>query len=181
MVAELFRRNRGARGVLATKIVEAIRGEAEWIPPQYGDESEPKNFGQPLNVNGSFDEGAKGWDRPDHVQHVRRGRGVARVGGAVKGKVLRVRTDLARDPWLEYTRNIRLGLSDPDKPADVPKIARDTSYDSVAGLEGVHFRSDWIKVTPGPAVLADGGLQAGDQGHGPEDFPEGLPRLLSRR
>jgi hypothetical protein len=132
-----------ARGILAMMIVEAIRGEAEWTPPQYGDESEPKNFGKPLNVNGSFDERAKGWDRPDHVSTFIEEDSAGKAGQAAKGDILRVRTDLARDPWLEYTRNIRLGLADPDKP---PKIARDTSYDSVAGLEGVHFRGDWIEV-----------------------------------
>ncbi len=93
-----------ARGILATKIVEAIRGEAEWTPPQYGDEPEPKNFGKPLNVNGSFDEGAKGWDRPDHVSTFIEENVLdkaANSGGPAPGtgrNILRVRTALSRDP-----------------------------------------------------------------------------------
>jgi hypothetical protein len=60
--------------------------------------------------------------------------------------VLRVRTDLARDPWLAYKRDLLLGRASPDEP---PEIPRDTSYSSVAGLEGVHFVSDYIPATPG--------------------------------
>jgi hypothetical protein len=171
-----------ARGVLAMKIAEAILGEAEWTPPQYGDEPEPKNFGKPLNVNGSFDEGAKGWDRPDHVSTFieddssdKRGIGVSPVPTPDRRDacrtILRVRTDLARDPWLEYTRNIRLGLADPDKP---PKIARDTSYDSVAGLEGVHFRSDWLEVKqPGLRYWLTADFKPGTEGMAPKIFVKG--------
>jgi len=44
-------------------------------------------------------------------------------------------------------RDIRLGGADPNKP---PKLEKNTSYhNSVAALEGVHYRSDWIKATPG--------------------------------
>ncbi len=39
-----------------------------------------------------------------------------------------------------------MGLASPKNP---PKLKKDTSYGSVAGLEGVHYRSVWIKATPG--------------------------------
>jgi len=129
-----------ARGNIAMKIVEAIRGQAEWVPPQYGDEEEPKNLAQALNANGGFEKGRAGWDRPDNVSTF------IEQGPAGRGKILRIRTDLARGPWLEYKRALMFGQADPGKP---PKIARDTSYGSVAGLEGVHFASEWIKATPG--------------------------------
>jgi len=137
-----------AGGLIARQIVEQITGRPEWVPPQYGDEPEPKDFGKPLNVNGGFEQGRTGWQRPDNAASF------LEKGPPGRGMVLRIRTDLARDPWLEYYRNIRLGLADPDKP---PKIARDTGYGSVAGLEGVHFNSDWIDATPGQRywLLAD--------------------------
>ncbi|MFB3892084.1 MAG: hypothetical protein ACE15C_08695 [Phycisphaerae bacterium] len=139
-----------ARGELAREIVQAVTGQAEWIPPQYGDEKEPdaKALGKPENANGDFEDGAKHWDHPDNAGTF------VEKGPEGRGNILRVQTDLLRDPWLEYTRNIRLGLADPDKP---PRIPRDTGYDSVAGLEGVHFRSEWIKAVPGQRywMLAD--------------------------
>ena len=124
--------------VTAMRIVEKLRGEAEWVPPQYGDEAEPKKFGKPLNVNGDFERGHRGWDPPDRVSTflVRGPKG--------RGKILRVRTDLARDPWLEYRRQLRMGRT---TPARAPHIARDTSYGSVAGLEGVHYRGMHIDAT----------------------------------
>lgn len=127
-----------ARGEIARQIVQVVTGQEEWIPPQYGDEPEPKNFGAPLNANGGFEQGPRHWDAPDNVSTF-----LEDLAG--HGKVLRVRTDLERDPWLEYVRNLRLGLADPSKP---PKIGKDTSYNSVAGLEGVHYRSDWIAAVP---------------------------------
>ena len=139
-----------AAGVVAAKIVEAVRGKPEWKPPEYGDETEPgiKELGAPLHRGGDFEKARPGWDRPDNVSTF------IEPGPAGRGKVLRIRTDLQRDPWLAYRRKLRFGEADPNRP---PKIARDTSYGSVAGLEGVHFRSQWIDATPGHRywLLAD--------------------------
>ncbi len=129
-----------ARGVIARKIVEAVRGRAEWTPPQYGDEAEPNAFAAPLNANGGFESGHFGWDSPDNVSTF------IERGDAKRGKILRIRTDLARDPWLAYRRGLMFGHADANRP---PKIERDTTYGSVAGLEGVHFAGEWIKATPG--------------------------------
>lgn len=131
-------RGERAHAIITRAIVERIRLKEEWAPPEYGDENEPEKFGKPLNTGGDF-EAAKGWDAADNVSTML----VAETG---RGKVLKIRTDLARDPWLAYRRRLRMGKADPANP---PKIARDTSYASVAGLEGVHFRSEWIKATPG--------------------------------
>ena len=130
-----------ARGLIAQQIVEAALGAKEWLPPEEGDEDEPKKFGKPLNVNGGFETpGAKGWDAPDNagtfIEADPRG----------GGKVLRIQTDLERDKWYEYRRKLRLGLVSSKNP---PKLKRDTSFGSVAGLEGIHYRSIWIKATPG--------------------------------
>ncbi len=132
-----------ARGLMARQIVEAIRGRAEWKPPEYGDEAEPKEFGPPLNVNGDFESCPAGWQRPDNVSmkivpDPRPGR---------KGHVLRLFTDLDREAWLKYQRDLRLGRADPARPPRIGTVAN--KYATVAGLEGVHFRSNWIPARPG--------------------------------
>jgi len=132
-----------ARGNIAKGIIEAIRGAAEWTPPEYGDEDEPKTFAPALNVNGDFESGHDGWQRPDNVSmkivpDPRTGR---------RGKVLRLFTDLEREAWLKYQRDLRLGKADPSRPPVIGTVAN--KYATVAGLEGVHFRSKWIKATPG--------------------------------
>ena len=150
-----------ARGLIARGVVEKITGQAEWTPPQYGDEDEPKEFGKPLNVNGSFDKGHTGWDAPDNAGTF------IEDGPRGRGKVLRIRTDLERDKWYEYRRKLRLGLASPRNP---PKLKRDTSYGSVAGLEGVHYRSDWIDAKGGQRYW----LTADKKGPGAKIFIKGF-------
>ena len=130
-----------ARSILTTKVSDMVRGKARWKPPETGDEKPPEKFPAPLNANGSFEAGAKGWDMLDGVSTF------IEPGPAGRGKVLRVQTDLARDPWLAWRRKLRLGLvADASNP---PQIRRDTSYGCVGALEGVHYRSEWIRATPG--------------------------------
>ncbi len=128
-----------ARGVIAMAIIEAVRGKAEWKPPEYGDEDEPKKFPKPLNASGDF-ESKGGWEPPDGAATF------IEAGPSGRGKVLRVRTDLERAPYIEYRRKLRFGLTDTSNP---PKIGRDTSYGSMAGLEGIYYRSKWLQATPG--------------------------------
>ena len=146
--AEFADASERARAVLSKQIVERIRKQAEWQPPEYGDEAEPKSFGQPLNVNGRFEEGLAGWDAPDNVAtfHI--------PGPSGRGKVLQITTDLERAAWMEYRRKLLFGQADPKHP---PKIGKDSSYASVAGMEGVHYYSDWIDATAGQRywLLAD--------------------------
>ena len=131
-----------SRAVIAGQIVEAVIGGELWTPPEYGDEPEPPaaKLGKPLNRNGSFDEGSAGWDEADNVSTF------YEPGSKGRGGVLRVRTDLQRDPWLAYRKALRMGQADRNNP---PKIATDTSYSCIGGLEGVHVRSEWLKATPG--------------------------------
>lgn len=129
--------------VIGKAVVEAITGAGEWVPPQYGDEAEPTpaELGKPLNVNGSFDaSGGGGWQRPDNVASF------FEAGPTGRNTVLRIRTDLDRWPYIRYIRDIRMGRASPDNP---PKIATKTGYSCLGGMEGVHFKSDWIKATPG--------------------------------
>ncbi|MBL7221635.1 MAG: hypothetical protein ISS69_16110 [Phycisphaerae bacterium] len=153
-----------ARGLIARGVVEKITGQAEWVPPQYGDEDEPEKFGKPVNVNGSFDLFGKkhtGWDAPDNAGTF------IEDGPRGRGKILRIRTDLERDKWYEYRRKLRMGLASPKNP---PKLKRDTSYGSVAGLEGVHYRSDWIDAKGGQRYW----LTADKKGPGAKIFIKGF-------
>lgn len=129
-----------ARAVLSKRIVETIRQEAEWQPPEYGDEPEPAQWGPPVNVNGRFENAHAGWDHPDNVATF------LTAGPAGRGKVLKITTNLERGPWIAYRRRLRFGQADPTRP---PKIGKDSSYASVAGMEGVHYRGAWIDAAPG--------------------------------
>jgi len=126
--------------VVSKAAVEAITGLAEWVPPEYGDEDEPKTFAKALNVNGNFDAGRLGWQEPDRVASF------IEPGDSGRGKILRVRTDLQRWPYINYIRAIRMGKASPKNP---PQIGRDTSMGGLAGFEGVHFKSELIRATPG--------------------------------
>ena len=129
-----------ARGQIAAKVMEEVNKQSEWRPPEYGDETEPKNFGLPV-VNGSF-EIPEPWEKPDLATSFFEPCDVKE-----RGKVLRIQTDLERDKWLEYQRQLRLGQSDPSK---APKLEKNTSYDnSVGALEGVHFCSKPFVAKPG--------------------------------
>lgn len=160
-----------ARGVIARTVVEEIRGEPEWTPPEYGDTPVPENLGEPLNRNGGFERGHTGWDHPDNCASF------LVKGPPGRGTVLKIRTDLPNAPWVEYHRKLRLGLASPDNP---PKLPRDTSFGSVAGLEGVHYNSEYIDVTkpnrrywltadallPAPKIFVKGYLDWTDRADG---------------
>lgn len=138
-----------ARAIIAGRIIEKITGQARWKPPEMGDQTEPKAFGKPENTNGDFESGHRGWDRPEGVSTF------LEKGPACRGTILRMKNDLARDPWLEYRRDLLLKNRTPDNP---PQIAHDTSYGSVAGLEGTDYTSEFFKCTPGQRywLIADG-------------------------
>ena len=128
------------RALIATAVVEKLTGHVEWRPRERGEEAEPKDFGAPENVNGDFEKGAKGWDRPDNVSTF------LEDGGKGHGTVLRMRNDLALDPWLEYRRALRFGKADPNDP---PEIPQDTSMGGLAGFDGCDYVGEFFKAIPG--------------------------------
>ncbi len=132
-----------ARGVIATRVVEALRGRPEWRPPEQGDEAEPKNFGKPLNVNGGFDAPGfhpRGWEKVDGISSML-------TDHPGRGRVLRIYTNLDRNPWVAWRHKVRLGTGDPRKP---PKIGPPKNqYAAVGAIEGVKLVSDWIDAKPG--------------------------------
>jgi len=147
-----------ARGLIARWIVEALTGKEEWVPPQYGDEEEPKKFGRPLNLNGGFEKGHTGWDPPDLAATF------LIDGPKGRGKVLKVLTTVNRDQWIAYRRRLRMGA----KPTKDHGVTHKGG--SVAGLEGVHYRGMWIKATPGQRYW----LTADKKGPGAKIFIKGF-------
>jgi TolB-like protein len=129
-----------AKGVIAAAIAEAAAGGKGWRPPAYGDEPEPEHFGPSLNANGDFESTGAGWEGPDCVATF------LADGPEGRGKVLRIRTDLKREPYLEYRHRLLLGQADSRNPPAVPS---DGTYSSLAGTEGVHYSSDWIRARAG--------------------------------
>ena len=163
-----------ARGEIARGVVEKLRSKASWKPPEYGDEDEPKSFGKTLNVSGDFESGA-GWQRPDNVSMMF----APDPRAGHKGKVLRLFTDLDREAWLKYQRDLRLGKADPNHPPKIGTVAN--KYATVAGLEGVHFRSQWIKAKPGQRYWLVADMKGKSAGmFFPKIFVKGFPRTVSR-
>jgi TolB-like protein len=134
-----------SEAVISKAVCEAVTGGEEWKPPEYGDVKPPADLGKPLNRNGGFEQGHVGWQEPDNVATFIEPcpRDMAPAG---RGNVLRVRTDLARWPYIDYVRDIRMGKASPARP---PKLGTDTGYGSLGGNEGVHFKSELLKATPG--------------------------------
>ena len=154
------------RAVIVRQIVEDLTGQTLWSPPEQGIVAEPDTFGDPLNSAGDFDHAEQGWTPADDVAIF------YEAGEEDRGAVLRIRTDLERQPYLDYLQRLRLGQLDAGDP---PQIARDTSYGSLAGIEGVHVRSHWIPATPGQQywLVADVKCQA-NQTFFPRIFVKGF-------
>lgn len=131
--------------IISKAVCEAVTGAEEWKPPEYGDVAQPAELGKPLNRNGGFEQGHAGWQEPDRVATFLEPC-PREMDDGKRGHVLRVRTDLERWPYIDYIRDLRMGKASPSKP---PKIGTDTSFGSLGGNEGVHFKSEWIKATPG--------------------------------
>lgn len=152
------------RAVIAGKIVTDITGRPLWAPPELDAEPEPaaEEFGPALNPGADFEDPASGWDAPDNVAVF------YEPSPDGHGGVLRVKTDLKRDPYLKYRQALQNGQADAANP---PTIKEDRSFTSLAGVEGVHVRSVWIKATPGQRYW----LTADIQGQANETF---FPRIF---
>lgn len=97
-----------------------------------------------LVPNGSFEKGAKGnpakWQRPDGLTSYW-------VADTVrKGRCLEIDTDVYKSEYRARQDEMALDPVPPAKPKTPPVGDK---YDTVAGVEGVAFYSDWIAVKPG--------------------------------
>jgi hypothetical protein len=108
-----------------------------------------------LVPNGDFEAAGKGgpaaWQRPDGLTSF----WVSAPGG--KGKCIEIDTDVlasqfrAREDEMEKAR--AAGLQPPPPPKRLP--TQPPKYDTVAGLDGVHFGSDEIPIDPAKHYLLE--------------------------
>ena len=99
-----------------------------------------------LVPNGSFEKGEKerpaGWQRPDGLTSFW-------VADPLrKGRCLKIDTDVYKDEYRARQDEMAREPVPPARPKTPPVGAK---YDTVAGVEGVAFYSDWIAVKPGQA------------------------------
>jgi len=100
--------------------------------------------GRNILPNGDFERGGAhpvGWDRLDGLCTF----WVRRPGG--KGRCIKLNTDvLQRQAWQWWTK-WRAGA--PPQQAPEPLPTKPPYYDTVAGVEGVHYYSDYLPIKPG--------------------------------
>jgi hypothetical protein len=111
--------------------------------------AEPRrDGGRNLVVNGDFEtpdgDHPKGWQFPDGLTTF-----WTEVSGR-KGKVVKINTDVLARQFRDREDAIAKAEGEKKKPPPAPKPlpTQDPKYDTVAGLDGVHFRSDEIPVKP---------------------------------
>jgi hypothetical protein len=106
-----------------------------------------------LVVNGTFEKGKDGkpeaWELPE---------GLCTFwvdAPQAKGKCLKIDTDVLRDEFLARQKEVEAYLAKPEKerkplpPAKPKSPTKEPKYDTVAGVEGVRYMSDYIEVAPG--------------------------------
>jgi hypothetical protein len=114
-------------------------------PPRASEKPAPPAL-SPNNLvpNGAFEKGEKGilarWQRPDDLTSFW-------VDDPLrKGTCLKIDSDVYKE---EYRARQDEMKKDPVPPARPKTPTTGSKYDTVAGVEGVSFYSDWIPVTPG--------------------------------
>ncbi len=167
-------REKGERahvGIL-NPITEELTGHAVRRPREQGEVPEPDVLGPLLNKNPGFEEGTGekpvGWGRIDGLCTF----WVDDPTGAGRGKVIKMDTRMVQSQADEWWKKWRAGAPASDAPK--PIFAKPPAYDSVGGLHGVHYYSDFYEIKPGMRyrVLAD--LIAAEGGGGkPKVFVKG--------
>ena len=136
-------------------IVEAFTGHAVRKPVEAGGVPEPKTLGPMLSKNPGFEEGSgeqpAGWERIDGLTTF----WLDDPTGAGRGKVIKMDTRMVQTQADEWWAKWRAGS--PASRAPKPIFAQPPAYDSVGGLHGAHYYSDFFEVKPGMRyrVLAD--------------------------
>lgn len=103
-----------------------------------------------LVPNGAFEQGKDGkpdaWQAPDDLCTfwVRAPQG--------KGKCIKIDTDVLRVEFLARQKEME---RTPVPPAAPKSPTKEPKYDTVAGVEGVRYMSDWIEIAPGRSYRLD--------------------------
>jgi len=140
---------------VVSPIVEAFTGHAVRKPREAGNVPEPDVLGPMLSKNPGFEEGSGekpvGWERIDGLTTF----WLDDPTGAGRGKVLKMDTRMVQTQADEWWHKWRAGA--PASQAPEPILAPPPAYDSVGGLHGAHYYSDFFEIKPGMRyrVLAD--------------------------
>ncbi len=140
---------------IITPVVEALTGHAVRRPREAGNVPEPKVLGRMLSKNPGFEEGEgetpTGWERIDGLTAF----WLDDPTGAGRGKVIKMDTRMVQTQADEWWAKWRAGA--PASKAPKPIFAKPPAYDSVGGLHGAHYYSDYFEIVPGKRyrVLAD--------------------------
>lgn len=116
-------------------------------PPKAAARSDEQPSTGPINLlpNGGFEEGEQS---PTHWQQVD---GLATFWvddeDPARGKVLKLDTDVLQSQAYAWWKEILAGASPDQAPAKLP--THEPKYDTLAGLDGVWFYSDYIPIEPG--------------------------------
>jgi len=136
-------------------VVEEITGHAVRKPREAGNVPEPKVLGRLLSKNPGFEEGSGetpvGWERMDGLTTF----WMNDPTGAGRGKVIKMETRMLQTQADAWWVKWRAGA--PASRAPKPIFAPPPAYDSVGGLHGAHYYSDFFEIKPGMRyrVLAD--------------------------
>jgi len=148
-------------GAIALAALAAGLAPAQQPPPEAG--GAPRN----LIPNGDFERGTgapEGWQRPDGLTSFfeidpRRG-----------GKCMRFDTDVKVGEF----RARRAEMELPDPPPPRPKSpTRHPDYETVAGLDGVSFYSEFVEIVPGMRYTLFVDARAEREGFTPKVFLKG--------
>lgn len=115
-------------------------------PAQADPEPAATEKGKNLVPNGDFEEGdltPKGWQTVDGLSTF-----YVKDPDSKRGKVIKMDTDVTQDQAYKWWLQIFKGASPKDGPKKIPSLDPN-KYDTLAGLDGVWFWSDYFPIEKG--------------------------------
>jgi hypothetical protein len=128
-----------AKAIIVKALIEDLTGAP--LPTAATDPEPEPELTDPINTDGDFESEAPPWVGLDAVSAI-----IQDDEQPGRGNVLVVRTDLDRDAWIQYQRDLMTGDASTDAP---PELSISAGAEALGAFEGVHVRSDWIEATPG--------------------------------
>lgn len=132
--------------IASTSIIVGLVAAAEQDAPKPNEGAPAKEKGKNLVPNGDFEEGEstpKGWQTVDGLSTV-----YVKDADPKRGKVIKMDTDITQEQAYDWWIKIVKGASPKDAPKKIP--SKDPNkYDTLAGLDGVWYWSDFIPIEKG--------------------------------
>ena len=135
-------------GTLAEQAAKAILGRDLKKPVEAGRVPEPAKLGPMVSKNPGFEKGEEhptGWERTDGLTtHWVKGNSPLGKKGMKRMRLFTLMPQTQADAWWKKWRG---GAKAKNAPKPLP--ATPPCYDTVAGLHGAHYFSDYIPIKPG--------------------------------